>query len=288
MKKKKLLFVILIIIICLGVTGCHDKNNQKDKEESNIEETYKDENEDKEINEEEAENKETYTITFDSDGGTPVEQIKVIAGDKITAPKEPKKENYKFLGWYDGEKLYDFKISPKEDIVLKAKWEKVNAKTYTITFNSNGGSKVNNQTVKEGSIVKRPSNPTRSEYAFVRWELNGKSYNFDKKVEKNITLNAIWLSIPTPKITEEGKGCADGICGKTLKLDSTEGITGIDIYSSTSENGTYTLLKTVKIGDWNNETATVYSKIGQASYYRVRSYVKHDSKTYYSGYSNAI
>ena len=71
-------------------------------------------------------------------------------------------------------------------------------------------------------------------------------------------------------------------------MNSTKGITGVAIYSATSKNGTYTLLKTVKVGSWNNESATVYAKKGQRLYFKVKTYKINDSKTYYSGYSNAI
>ena len=41
--------------------------------------------------------------------------------------------------------------------------------SYTVTFNSNGGSGVPDQTVKYGGRATRPTNPTRSSYAFDYW-----------------------------------------------------------------------------------------------------------------------
>ena len=49
------------------------------------------------------------TVTFDSDGGTPVESIKVEKGNTINEPSAPTKEKYEFVGWFlDGEK-FNFK-----------------------------------------------------------------------------------------------------------------------------------------------------------------------------------
>ena len=65
-------------------------------------------------------------------------------------------------------------------------------KTFIITFNSTGGSKVASQNVFEGEKVSTPTNPTKSGYTFVEWQLDGKKYNFDNEVVKDIELKAIW------------------------------------------------------------------------------------------------
>ena len=38
-----------------------------------------------------------------------------------------------------------------------------------MTFNSNGGSEVESQTVSEGSIAKKPTDPTREDCEFEGW-----------------------------------------------------------------------------------------------------------------------
>jgi len=66
----------------------------------------------------------SYTVTFDSCGGTPVEQIKVGASYKITAPANPQKRGYTFTGWHlvDGQ-AFDFDSVITESITLYAGWE---------------------------------------------------------------------------------------------------------------------------------------------------------------------
>ena len=142
----------------------------------------------------------SYKVSFDVDGSINI--VSVIEGKTVTSPSDPTKEGYKFIGWYNDDKLFDFKTSIYSDITLVAKWEKVEQSSevtkYTVKFDSNGGSSVASQTVKEGNTVSKPANPTRSGYKFVSWQLNGKDYNFSSKVTKNITLTAKWEKVEQP------------------------------------------------------------------------------------------
>lgn len=67
-------------------------------------------------------------------------------------------------------------------------------KKYTVTFDSNGGSKVSSREVTSGSKVSKPSDPTRTGYKFGGWTLNNKAYDFNSKVTSNITLVAKWTA----------------------------------------------------------------------------------------------
>lgn len=69
------------------------------------------------------------------------------------------------------------------------------AKTYTVSFDVNGGSsKIENQTVKHGKKVEKPSKPERKGCTFNGWYINGVEYNFDKEVTSNLNLTANWTS----------------------------------------------------------------------------------------------
>ena len=68
-------------------------------------------------------------------------------------------------------------------------------KTFTVTFDSNGGSKVASQTVKEGEKVAKPANPTLSGYTFEGWFVDKAlktAYDFNTPVMSDITLYASW------------------------------------------------------------------------------------------------
>jgi uncharacterized repeat protein (TIGR02543 family) len=65
---------------------------------------------------------EEYTVTFNSDGGNAVAEVKVKKGEKVVRPADPIKEGYTFEGWFNGEQLYSFDTEVTTDLTLTAKW----------------------------------------------------------------------------------------------------------------------------------------------------------------------
>ena len=74
--------------------------------------------------------------------------------------------------------------------------EQPEAKNYTVTFNSNGGSSITSQTVEEGKTASKPADPSRDGYTFDGWYLGENEYNFSTPINGNITLIAHWTLIP--------------------------------------------------------------------------------------------
>ena len=139
----------------------------------------------------------TYKVIFDTDGGSIVESQKVKKNEIVKKPNDPSKEGYIFKEWtYEG-KTYDFTQLVKSDLTLKANWIKLDDKveTFIVKFNSTGGTTISNQAIQKGNKVVKPSNPTKKGYTFVNWTYNGKVYDFNTKVEKNIELVANWKKI---------------------------------------------------------------------------------------------
>ena len=68
---------------------------------------------------------------------------------------------------------------------------------YNVYFDSDGGSEVEFQQVKEESTVKRPENPTKESYAFDGWytEEGDKWLFFTGIVEQEMTLYAKWIPL---------------------------------------------------------------------------------------------
>ena len=66
---------------------------------------------------------ETVTITFDSNGGSPIKPISIKKDEKLTKPIDPIKDGHKFAGWYKDYAEFDFSKPISEDITLRAKWE---------------------------------------------------------------------------------------------------------------------------------------------------------------------
>ena len=162
----------------------------------------------------------TYTVTFDSAGGSAVTAQTIEAGQKATKPADPTKSGYDFKGWTLNGSAYDFNSAVNGDITLVATWEQqqVVPTVYTVTFDSNGGSAVTAQTIEEGQKATKPADPTKSGYDFKGWTLNGSAYDFNTAVNSDITLVATWETIPAghtcdikpvakvePSCTEGGK-----------------------------------------------------------------------------------
>ena len=86
----------------------------------------------------------TYTVTFDSNGGSQVNSITVNEGDLILeVPMELTKEGYTFLGWFVGDVQFDFNTPITSNITLTAKWqEKTTPVTYSITIPADANGQV--------------------------------------------------------------------------------------------------------------------------------------------------
>ena len=126
------------------------------------------------------------TVTFNSDGGSAVASQEVETGGKAKQPTAPTKNGYKFIEWdYNGKK-FDFNTAINDNIKLTAVW----AKTYTVKFNSNGGTAVASQTVEEGEKASKPANPTKDGATFAEWLLSNSTYDFDTPVTEDIELVA--------------------------------------------------------------------------------------------------
>ena len=74
-----------------------------------------------------------YTITFDTNGGSEIAPITQDYGTAITAPADPTREGYTFMGW-DREIP---KTMPAENITLKARWKDIEKPTGEIVIGTN-------------------------------------------------------------------------------------------------------------------------------------------------------
>ncbi len=137
----------------------------------------------------------TYTVTFDVQGGSAVDPQTVEEGAQATKPADPTKAGYVFKGWLLNSAAYDFTTPVTSDITLVASWEEeqpVVPTTYTVTFDVQGGSAVDPQTVEEGAQATKPADPTKAGYVFKGWLLNSAAYDFTTPVTSDITLVASW------------------------------------------------------------------------------------------------
>ncbi|MDF2700255.1 MAG: hypothetical protein K0Q49_1811 [Haloplasmataceae bacterium] len=139
---------------------------------------------------------QTRSIFFMSNGGSSVDTINEKVNTPITKPSDPVKEGHTFDGWYSNKRFtssYTFDVMPEENVTLYAKWI---INSYTITFESNGGSLIDPLTLEYDKVISLP-NPTKEELTFVGWFSDvdlTKYYNSNHIPAKNMTLYAKWTT----------------------------------------------------------------------------------------------
>ena len=137
----------------------------------------------------------TYTISFETNGGSEVAAMEVNEGVVAKAPATPTKAKYDFAGWYTDSECtvpYDFTQPVSSNLKLYAKWERT---VYTVEFETSGGSEIAPLQSDENGLVAAPANPTRDQYDFVGWYTDATlttEYDFTKELTGNVTVYAKW------------------------------------------------------------------------------------------------
>lgn len=175
----------------------------------------------------------TYTITFDSDGGTYVEPMTVNMNTWLTEPTEPTKEGFVFDGWnYNGKKfLFNRYVNDyvTEDVTLKAIW----IREQTSNLSDSGHEFIDNSSNNsQGTVTAGNGNSSNingnnsSQTSTVR----GYQQIYDEYAEK------LRKAGPTSSITEMAEICNDGIYEMARYMYSAKGTEGqYATYESWSE-----------------------------------------------------
>ncbi len=168
---------------------------------------------------------EEVTVTFDAKGG------KLTGGNSVTIdkgsalsdkyPSDPVRDDYKFLGWFNGDTKYDEDTTIDKTITLEAKWEQVK---FTVTFNANGGNLKGSSTVKvdKGKTITNPPTASKDGYRFLGWyqDKETTAFDFAKPVNSDLTLVAKWQEVVTVTFNA-GEGKLDGEKSVTIDKGST-------------------------------------------------------------------
>ena len=182
---------------------------------------------------------QSYTITYETNGGSSVASSNVVERSALTPPQAPTKEGYTFVGWFYDEALTEAvgwnRTMPSMNFTLYAKWK---ANGYKIMLNAGEGSTpiASVNTVYDQKIGSLP-NATRINYIFLGWYdavSGGVKYTEDTvyKTSGNLTLYAHWQIKATIPI--------DGILigaetltydGSTHKPTISCGLDGVDMSS---------------------------------------------------------
>ncbi|MBQ8840499.1 MAG: InlB B-repeat-containing protein [Clostridia bacterium] len=147
-----------------------------------------------------------FDISFVSDGQV-VHTVSTSGSEAITLPNNPVKEGFVFEGWYWDKDTWQKPFTASSllnepltaNMSVYAKWtpEVVPPQNYTVTFNSMGGSLVNDQVLLFGDFISKPVDPIKTNYAFGGWYLD-KDYTVTWDfavgvVTEDSTLYAKWI-----------------------------------------------------------------------------------------------
>ncbi|MCR4651625.1 MAG: InlB B-repeat-containing protein [Lachnospiraceae bacterium] len=125
-----------------------------------------------------------------------------------------------------------------EEVAVEGAYNQVNVtSSYTVTFNTNGGSEIQSASVESGETVSRPENdPTKeadedNTYEFAGWYADEEfetEFDFDTPITENTTVYAKWTA--TAIITEPTASAESVSVGGSVNILLPEGvtITGID------------------------------------------------------------
>jgi uncharacterized repeat protein (TIGR02543 family) len=139
----------------------------------------------------------THTVAFDPAGGSTVESQTIADGGLVSEPADPTYGGRVFDGWHtqDGQP-YDFASPVTGDMTLFAAWKDTpgtpDTETFTVTFDTTGGSAIDAQDVAEGSRAVKPEDPTFDGHVFKGWLLDGEPYDFSQPVTGDLKLTAKW------------------------------------------------------------------------------------------------
>lgn len=141
----------------------------------------------------------TYQVTFNADNSTTPVVVTVAEGGLVQRPQDPVKSGYTFKNWYLGDSVFVFSTPITQNITLMARYDEVIVETeYTVTFDSVGGTPVSTQVVDANDQATLPSAPSKPNFVFDHWQLNGVAYNFASPVTSNITLKAKYTYVGIP------------------------------------------------------------------------------------------
>ena len=215
----------------------------------------------------------SYELSFQTDGGTQFQAISKPSGTVIDLNSYvPQKAGYVFEGWYSDSK-YSAKITSvtlNDNTTVYAKWEKAAPDEYTLTFETNGGSKINALPVTANTTVDLSKYvPTKEGYAFAGWYSNSKLTTAvtSLKLTADATVYAKWTPAQYTLTFETNGGSkitpfpvtADTAVDLTKYVPTREGYTFAGWYSDSKLTSAVTSLKLTA-------DATVYAKWLPAQY----------------------
>lgn len=231
--------------------------------------------------------RQEYTISYNANGGTgaPSSQTKVYGYDLILNDTAPTRSGYTFKGWGTSSSSTSASYQPggtytaNTSRTLYAIWESNAPKTYTVSYNANGGTGAPSSQTKTHNVALtlRTNTPTRSGYTFKGWATSSAatsaSYSAGGSftINANTTLYAVWQE--DAPITYTVSYIANGGLGAPASQIKYKDET-LTISSTKPTRSGYTFL------GWSTSSTAVYPL-----YYSGGSYTVNASATLYAVWS---
>ena len=174
----------------------------------------------------------TYTVNFNANGGSTSTASKTVTYDSTygTLPT-PTRTGYTFAGWYDSasggtQVTSSTKVSITTTQTLYARWT---ANSYTVKFDSQGGSSITDKSVTYDSTYGALSSPTKTGYTFAGWynsASGGTQVTSSTKVSITATqtLYARWTA-NTYTIKFNANGGEGSMADQSMTYDSSQKLT---------------------------------------------------------------
>ena len=149
----------------------------------------------------EEEEPSTYTVTFDTQGGSTIDPVSVYPGYKVKKPAtNPTRSGYVFKGWYKDAACtteYKFSAAVSGNITIYAKWiAESDLGKVTLKYNYDKADEIIWTELNKTVTI---TTPTRKGYVFLGWYedpefAEAKKFNANVAITKNVDLYAKWIS----------------------------------------------------------------------------------------------
>ena len=165
----------------------------------------------------------TYTVSFDTQGGSTVPAQTVSHGEMVNKPADPTKDGFTFTNWYNESaclNLWDFTTPVTKDLTLYAKWTPNEPgpeppsgssgdgnmeNAYRVLFNDGATTLYVVTDLSAGDKLTKPEDPVKDGYTFAGWHKDSactQAWDFNDGITGDMTLYAKWTAIEaTPTAT---------------------------------------------------------------------------------------
>ncbi|TVP95929.1 MAG: hypothetical protein EA374_02840 [Acholeplasmatales bacterium] len=132
-----------------------------------------------------------HTVTFDSQGGSAIDQYMVSEGSGFILSQVPTRRGYTFTGWYvdaQGSALFSGAEGLYDSVTVYAGWS---AMTYNLLFFV-GDAVIYSGAYGYEDVITYPDPPAKLGRDFSHWTRNDQTFNRSRMPDEDVTLTAVY------------------------------------------------------------------------------------------------